>query len=214
MHSPDPKTPIEETLRALTKLQELGKVKEIGVSNVNIAELMAYNATGKIKFVQNRFSLINRSLNEELEKYMLKNNIKLVPYQVIDRGQLTGKIFENIGSMRKGDLRIGRSDWLPEKLDVISNWSKTHLSPIAKSLGITLGQLSIAWALHQVFMGFVIVGTTSEQYLKINLAANNIKLDQQTLDEIEDTYLILDKEIQSKFGVTIREFRGLNEKYY
>jgi aryl-alcohol dehydrogenase-like predicted oxidoreductase len=214
MHSPDPNTPIEETLRAMEKLQSDGKIKEIGVSNVNLLELKEYNKSGKIKFIQNRFSLINRSIEPKLEKYMMDNSIKLVPYQVIDRGQLTGKVFEGIQNLRKEDLRNGKSDWLPDKLDVIAEWVKSSLSPIAKRLGITLGQLSIAWALHQQFMGFVIVGNTHPEYTEINLKANDIKLTPEILKEIDNAYASLETSIKEKYGQTIREFRGLNAKYY
>ena len=214
MHSPDPNTPISETLKALTKLQEDRKIKEIGVSNVNLEELQEYNQTGKVKYIQNRFSLLNRSIDNKLEAYLLKNAIKLVPYQVIDRGQLTGKVFEGIEQLREGDLRVGRSDWLPDKLGVISNWVKTSLSPIAKELSITLGQLSVAWALHQKFVGFVIVGSTNTEYVKINLKANDIHLPSDVINEIDKVYRELEAHIQENYNQTIREFRGLNEKFY
>jgi len=213
MHSPDPNTPIDETLRAMEKLQENGKIKEIGVSNVNVEELKEYNKTGKVKFVQNRFSLINRSINGELKNFMLENDIKLVPYQVIDRGQLTGSVIEGM-DLKDGDLRVGRSDWLPEKYNVIADWSKENLQPIAKKLNITLGQLSMAWALHQPYMGFLIVGVTNTEYIPINLKADSIKLSPEVLAEIDDAYAQLEQKIQSDFGVSVREFRGLNEKYY
>jgi myo-inositol catabolism protein IolS len=214
MHSPDPNTPVKETLKALSKLQDDGKIKEIGVSNVNLAELKEYDKTGRIKFIQNRFSLLNRSIDIELEKYMLDNKIKLVPYQVIDRGQLTEKVFDGVENLRKGDLRIGRSDWLPEKLGVINDWVKSSLSPIAERLEITLSQLSIAWALHQKYMGFVIVGVTNPDYIKLNLKANDIRLSKADLEEIEKEYQKLEKLIKDKYNQSIREFRGLNEKYY
>lgn len=213
MHSPDPNTPADETIKALVKLQEQGKIKEIGVSNVNLAELKEYNKTGKVKFIQNRFSLINRSIDKEFQDYLIKNDIKLVPYQVIDRGQLTGKVLEDF-QLRKEDLRVGRSDWLPEKYTLIAEWSKASLLPIAKRLGITLGQLSISWALHQPYLGFVIVGVTNPEFVPINLKADAIKLDGAILKEIDNAYLKLEKDIKDKYNQTIREFRGLNEKFY
>ncbi len=214
MHSPDPNTPVEETMRALIRLQEEGKIKEIGVSNVNLKELREYNKSGEVKFIQNRFSLLNRSIDPELEKYLINNSIQLVPYQVIDRGQLTGKVFEGFGGLREGDLRIGRSDWQAEKLGVVGAWVKFSLNPIAKRLGITLGQLSIAWAIRQKFMGFVIVGVTNPEYVEINLKANVIKLSEDDLEEIDKAYIVLENTVKDKFGKTLREFRGLNEKYY
>ena len=99
MHSPDPNIPISEKLKALSKLQDEGKIKEIGVSNVNLDELKEYNKTGKIKFIQNRFSLINRSIDLKLQKYLLDNKIQLVPYQVVERGQLTRKMLEEVLSL-------------------------------------------------------------------------------------------------------------------
>ncbi|MBD3279242.1 MAG: hypothetical protein GF390_00855, partial [Candidatus Pacebacteria bacterium] len=158
VHSPDPNTSFDETMKALVKLKDDGKIKEIGVSNVNLEELKEYNKNGNVKYIQNRYSLINQSIDKDFAQYLLNKNIKLVPYQVIDRGQLTGKVYESVGNLKDGDLRIGRSDWEPEKLNIIAEWSKSRLAPIAEKLGITLGQLSVAWALHQKYMGFVIVG--------------------------------------------------------
>ena len=214
MHIPDPNTPIEETMKALTQLQNEGKIKAIGVSNVNLNELKEYNKTGKVQFVQNRFSLLNRSINPDLEQYMIDNSIKLVPYQVIDRGQLTGKVFEGVGKLREGDLRRGRGDWLPDKVDVIAEWVKSSLSPIAKRLNVTPGQLSIAWALHQRFVSFVIVGTTNPEYLEINLKADQIKLSNEVVGEIDQAYQELEASVQKRFGQSLREFRGLNEKFF
>jgi aryl-alcohol dehydrogenase-like predicted oxidoreductase len=214
MHSPDPNVPIEETLKAMEKLQADGKIKEIGVSNVNLEELKAYNATGKIRYIQNRFSLLNQSINPELQKYMIENNIKLVPYQVIDRGQLTETVLEGAERLVGSDLRIGRSDWLPEQVYVIQDWTKTTLLPIAEKLGISLVQLSIAWALHQQYMGFVIVGNTNPKYTDINLKSDQVKLDESVLTKIDQAYKKLESTIQEKYGQSIREFRGLNEKYY
>lgn len=214
VHSPNPNTPFEETMSALNKLQQQGKIKEIGVSNVNLAELKEYIKYGKVKFIQNRFSLLNRSIITEFQKCLLKNKIGLIPYQVIDRGQITGKVFEGIDKLRKGDFRTGRSDWQQEKVNVISNWVKNNLSPIAKRLNITLGQLSIAWALHQKYLSFVIVGATNPEFIPINLKANAINLNKNTLKEIESVYLKLEEDIKQKYGQSIREFRGLNEKYY
>lgn len=214
VHSPDPNTPFNETMKALLKLRDDGKIKAIGVSNVNLEELKEYNKNGDVKHIQNRYSLINQSINKDFAQYLLDKNIKLVPYQVIDRGQLTGKVYEEVGNLKDGDLRIGRSDWEPEKLNFIAEWSKSKLAPIAKKLGITLGQLSIAWALHQKYMGFVIVGVTNSEYIPINLKANDVVLSEEILNEIDTAYQVLKKEIRDKFGISIREFRGLNEKYY
>lgn len=213
VHSPDPNTPINETLSAMEELQKAGKVRGLAVSNVNIEELKAYNKTNKIKYVQNRFSLINRSLSPELEKYLLDNKIYLIPYHLLEIGLLTGIAFEDF-RLRKGDLRENLPYWNDENQKVIFEWVRNSLSPIAKRLGITIGQLNIAWALHQPFIDFVIAGTTKTEYLEINLKANDIELSKEVLQEIGDKYNELEKSIQATYGKTMREFRGLNEKYF
>jgi aryl-alcohol dehydrogenase-like predicted oxidoreductase len=63
-------------------------------------------------------------------------------------------------------------------------------------------------------MGFVIVGNTNPRYTEINLKVNSIKLDADVLNEIDEAYRKLEEQITEKYGQTIREFRGLNEKYY
>lgn len=214
MHSPDPNTPADETIKAMVELKKQGKIKEIGVSNVNLAELKEYNKNGDVKFIQNRFSLINQSIDTEFQDYLSEHDIKLVPYQVIDRGQLSDRVFNKIEDMRKEDLRIGRSDWLPEKLNIITDWVKEELSPIAKKLNISLEQLSIAWALHQKYLGFVIVGMTKLEIINVDLQSNDIKLDRDVLDEIDVAYKNLIEKVKKVSGLSIREFRGLNEKYY
>lgn len=213
VHSPDEKVPISETLSALEKLQHDGKVKELAVSNVNLEELREYNKTGRIKYVQNRFSLINRSLSSNLEKYLLDNKIYLIPYHLLEIGLLTGIAFKNF-KLRKGDLREKLPYWNDENQKIIFAWVRNSLSPIAKKLGITVGQLNIAWALHQPFIDFIVVGATKSEYLEINLKANDKKLSKDDLNEIENAYMRLEQQISKEYGKSMREFRGLNEKFY
>jgi aryl-alcohol dehydrogenase-like predicted oxidoreductase len=213
VHQPVKDTPIGETLRALEDLQKMGKVKELAVSNVNLEELMEYNKTGKIKYVQNRFSLISRSLSSDFEKYLLDNNIYLLPYHLLEIGLLTGIAFEDY-KLREGDLREKLPYWNDENQKVIFEWVRNSLAPISKKLSITIGQLNMAWALHQPFIDYIVVGTTNPKYLEINLKANDIKLSKEILLEIENAYKSLEDKIKNDYGKSMREFRGLNEKFY
>lgn len=213
VHSPDENVPIEETLQAILKLKKQGKVKELAVSNVSLEELKKYNKSGEIKYVQNRFSLINRSISSKFENYLIDNKIYLIPYHLLEIGMLTGIAFENY-QLRKGDLRESLPYWNNENQKVIFEWVRNLLSPIAKKLGITVGQVNIAWALHQPFIKFVVVGVTNLTYIPINLYSDKIKLSKNILEEIDNAYRLLEAIIKKKYNQTIREFRGLNEKYY
>ena len=83
-----------------------------------------------------------------------------------------------------------------------------NLLPIAKKCDITLGQISVAWALHQPYLSFVIVGVTTPEYIPINLKADSISLSQDTLKEIDKAYALLEREIKDKYNQSVREFRG------
>lgn len=213
VHQIDENVPIDETLKALEDLQKTGKVKELAVSNVNLEELKEFNQTGKIKYVQNRFSLINRSLSSEFQNYLIENQIYLIPYHLLEIGLLTDIALKDF-ILRKGDLREKLAYWDSKNQEVIFKWVRDGLSLISKKLGITIGQLNQAWALHQPFIDFIVVGTTKPEYLEINLKSNDIKLNKESLDEIEEAYKRLKKQILIKYHQTVREFRGLNEKFY
>lgn len=213
VHCPDPNTPLEETIKALTELQDKGKIKEIGVSNVNLEELKEYNKTGVVKFVQNRFSLINRSIDKEFGEYLVENKILLIPYQVIERGQLTNRVLGEI-KLRGGDFRHTKPDWEEEKLSVVTGWVKEEIYPIAQKTGAKIEQLAIAWTLHQPFLDFAIVGATNAQQVLTNLKANKIKLTDDVLEEIDNAYHKLRSQIKEKYSNEVHEFRGLNEKFY
>jgi len=213
VHSPDPNTPFLETMEALIKLQKEGKIKEIRVSNVDLEELKEYNQNSKIKSIENRFSLINRSINKDFEKYLLENNISLIPYQVIERGQLTDEILWGI-ELRKGDLRCSKPEWQPEKLRVIADWVKKELKPIAQDVKVPVENLVISWTLRQKFVDFVTVGTTNVEQVLINMSSNEIVLADNILEIIDRAYNKLKQRIQNKCAKEIHEFRGLNEKYF
>ncbi len=212
-HQPDENTPIDETLKAMEKLQDQGKARELSVSNVNLAELKEFNKSGKMKFVQNRFSFISRSLDNDFENYIVDNNIKLIPYHLLEIGLLTGIALDNF-ELRKGDLREKLPYWDKLNQEEIFEFVRTKLAPLAKEIGITIGQLNIAWALSQKTIDFIVVGTTKEKYVDINLKANDIKLDDSALSKMEEMYQEFENMIKEKYGKSLREFRGLNEKYY
>ncbi len=72
----------------------------------------------------------------------------------------------------------------------------------------------MAWALHQKYIDFIVAGTTKPKYLEINLKANDIKLNEEILGKIEAAYESLENDVKQKYGKTMREFRGLNEKFF
>jgi aryl-alcohol dehydrogenase-like predicted oxidoreductase len=213
VHSPDPETPISETLSAMEELMKQGKVKELAVSNVNLEELKEYNKTGNIKYVQNRYSLITRSISDELESYLSENDIYLVPWHLLEVGLLTDKARDGF-DLREEDMRNDFGYWNQENQDVISRWVVEELAPIADELEITIAQLCIAWALADRKIDYIVVGTTNPKNLRKNLRADEIDLSADTIQKLDNSYRKLEKHIQEKYSQSIKEFRGLNDKFY
>lgn len=213
IHSPDKKTPFEETLHAMNDLKKQGKIREIGVSNVTLDELKQYRTYTDIRFVQNRFSFINRSVSQEFLAYFKQNNISLIPYEVLELGLLTGSIVEE-AQLGKYDVR-GTTDFFQgNPLTETRILVKDAILPLAREYGFTVAQVMIVWTLLQPQIFFPIVGTTKPEYVKINLKAGDMHINESMLQKLELAYLKLIDTVETRYHATIKDFRGLNDRYY
>lgn len=212
-HFVDAKTPIKETMKALNELKKEGKIKHIGVSNVSNCDLEEYCKYGEIEYVQNRFSLINNSLSPELLKVMNKNNVKLIPYQVIERGLLTHRAVLGI-SIRRNDFRNTKPEWQIEKRNYITNWVKENFYSLAKEENVDIENLVIAHALAIPVTAFPIVGASSTEQVLVNLKSDKEKVGKKTINNINQLFEALSVKIKQEFNQEIYEFMGLENKYY
>jgi len=213
IHSPDKETPFEETLRAMNDLKTSGKIREIGVSNVTFDELKQYRAYADIKYVQNRFSFINRSLSLEYLTYLKQNNIVLIPYEVLELGLLTGSVVEE-DQLGKHDVRGTTGFFQGNPFAETRGLVKDAIFPIAREYGFTVAQTMIAWVLLQPQVFFPIVGTTKPEYIKINLRAADMQMNVDMLQKLELAYKQLVDTVETKYHQSIKDFRGLNDRYY
>lgn len=203
MHIPPSDAPPEETMSALVKLQKEGKIHEIGVSNINLAQLKEFNSFGRISYIQNRFSLLNRSMGAELVQYCKENDIKNIPYQVIERGLLTEKIVSGF-SLREGDLRIKKPEFNDSTRLMIGKWVANYLKPLAVEFGVSVENIAIWWALQQPGTALCAIGATSKKQVIENMKAINLSLPVDTLGRIEGSYQIL-------ATTSLRTLMGLEE---
>ena len=207
-HIPDVNTPFEETISAMKKLKSEGKIKHIGVSNVTLEQLKEYNKNGDVEFVQNRFSLLNHSVNEEFANYLLSNNIGLVAYQVLDRGLLTNKMLGEF-IVQDGDLRKKKPEFSENIVNEIANWVRTCLKPIADKYGISITTLAIKWAQKQPFVAMCQCGATKMEQLNDFENAVNKLIPSIFYNEVDAAYGELEKVIKEKYNQTVRQFMGL-----
>ncbi len=203
-HMPDNKTPFEETIRAMVDLQTQGKIRAIAVSNVTLDQLKIYNQYGNIGFIQNRFSLINRSIDNDFANYCSQNNIGIIPYQVIERGLLTNNS-SNL-KLHKDDLRNKKPEFSSERRSVINKWVDAKLLPLAKKVNMPVSSLAIWWAIYQPNIVCCLTGVTSSAQVIENFKATKLPKDIELLSTLDKFYQELVSKIRNRYKITLREF--------
>ncbi|OEJ34857.1 aldo/keto reductase [Streptomyces subrutilus] len=186
LHSPDPATPIAETLAALTELVAEGKIRYIGHSNLTgwqLAEAAhAARETGSVPFVsaQNEWSLLERSAERELVPAARHYGVGVLPYFPLANGLLTGKIRRG-APVPAGSRLEGRDAYLTdERLDVVE-----ALAALAEKHDRTVLELAIGWLCAQPGCASVIAGATSPEQVRANAAVADRPLDPALLAEID-----------------------------
>jgi aryl-alcohol dehydrogenase-like predicted oxidoreductase len=190
IHAPDPRTPIEETLRALDDLVRQGKVRYIGCSNFPAWQVVdaqwTANANGLNAFVscQDEYSLLVRDVVEpQLKPAMVKFGMGLLPFFPLASGLLTGKYRRNRALPAGARLtKIGR---LADRYLTDRNWLVAErLADFVEGRGHTMLELAFSWLLSQQPVASVIAGATDPGQLEQNVKAGSWKLSDEELDEI------------------------------
>lgn len=157
LHRPDPKVPLAKSVQTLAALQQEGKIRYIGLSNVTLEQLKAAQAIAPIASVQNRYSLINRS-DEEILDYCTAQNIAFIPH----------------GSLGAHPLKPGTP---------LSNKDGV-LTQIAQHYGVGPTQIALAWLLHRAPNILLIPGTTTIGHLEENMKATSLQLSKTEIAQI------------------------------
>lgn len=182
-HRVDTSTPIEETVGELKRLVEEGKVKYIGLSEASANTIRRAHAVHPITAVQIEWSLWSRDVEEEIIPTCRELGIGIVAYSPLGHGFFAGRaIQENLEST---DIRksVAMPRFLGENLEKNRVFYE-RLANIAIKHRCTPGQLALAWVLHQGEDVVPIPGTTKEKNLDENLAAMEVKLSKEDLDEV------------------------------
>ncbi|MFD0588935.1 aldo/keto reductase [Paenibacillus sp. GCM10027627] len=190
IHTFDPETPLEETLRTLDDMVRSGKVRYIGASNYYAWELMKAigisDQLGLNRYIsmQTSYSLADRTPERELIPMCLDQGIGIIPYFPLAGGILTGKYStptdQPEGSRAETDPSFNR--FLDERTISLSK----QVNDLATELGCTASVLSLAWLLAQPAVSTVIAGATRAEQLESNLAALELKLDANTLAKLDE----------------------------
>lgn len=183
LHRVDPKTPIEDTMGAMSRLVEQGKIRYLGICEAGIATLERAHRVHPLTALQTEYSLWCREAEEEVIATCRRLDIGFAGYSPLGRGLLTGGIqsFEDLapGDRRRIHPRFHEGN-LARNLVLVSK-----MEVIAKRLGMTTAQLALAWAVAQGDDIVPITGTQRETYLEQSVAAAEFSLSSADCKELE-----------------------------
>jgi aryl-alcohol dehydrogenase-like predicted oxidoreductase len=179
-HRVDPAVPIEETVGAMAKLVERGKVRYLGLSEASPETIIRAHKTHPITAVQTEYSLLYRSEAEETRKVTADLGISFVAYSPLGRGFLTGALRElaDIDGRRAAHPRFQAENFAHNRELV------ARIEAIAAKKGCTPSQLALAWVLAQGPDVVTIPGTRAPQRLDENAGAMRVVLTPRDIAEI------------------------------
>src|SRR5216110_541513 len=183
-HRVDAKVPIEETVGAMKRLVETGKVRAIGLSEARPETIRRAHKVHPIAAVQNEYSLLYRKDGEETLHACRELGIALVAYAPLGRSMLTGSV-KGKADLPEGDRRLAHPRFQAEHLDSNVKIVK-RIEEIAAQKKCTPAQLVLAWLLGQGKDIVPIPGTKRRQRVDENLDALEVKLSAQDMKQISD----------------------------
>ena len=173
-HWPDATTPLQETMEAMLKLKEQGKIRAIGVSNFTPEMMEKCLSVGPIVSDQPKYHLLSREIEQDVLPYCREHSLALLVYSPLAQGLLTGKVTMD-RTFPEGDLRDAQPWFQPANrrrvLDVLAK-----LSSIADGHGVTLAQMVINWTVHEPGITAAIVGARNAAQAVENAGALSFAL--------------------------------------
>jgi aryl-alcohol dehydrogenase-like predicted oxidoreductase len=183
-HRVDPEVPIEETVGAMSRLVEEGKVRFLGLSEAGAETIRRAHAVHPISALQSEYSLWSRDIEDEIIPAVRELGIGLVAYSPLGRGFLTGA-FKSLNDFAEDDFRRSsprfQGENFAKNLELVA-----RVEEMADAKGCTASQLALAWVLAQGSDVVPIPGTKRRKYLEENVGATGVELTASDLARIEE----------------------------
>ena len=174
IHWPDKSTPVEDSIGAMLRLKEQGKINSIGVSNYDVEWLSRAQRVATIDSLQPPYSAIQRTIEAEILPFCIKARIGVVVYSPLERGLLTGTVSPT-RVFPKGDHRTKHKFFTPENRTRVLKALET-IRPIAEVHQVSLAQLMINWTFSEPGITAALVGARNAQQAEHNAGAMSFRL--------------------------------------
>jgi aryl-alcohol dehydrogenase-like predicted oxidoreductase len=182
-HRVDPSVPIEETVGAMAKLKQQGKIRHLGLSEAGVKTIRRAHATHPITALESEYSLWTREMEAEILPACRELGIGYVAYGTLGRGFLTGAL-KSEDSLPKGDIRREMPRFQGENFAHNSALVE-ELARLAKIEKRTPAQLALGWVLSRGNDIVPIVGASRIEKLEENVAAVSMPISPQTLAALD-----------------------------
>jgi len=185
IHWPDPDEDIEEGWATLAALKQEGKVRHLGVSNFNVAQMKRAQAIAPITSLQPRYSLLHREIEAEILPFCARENIGVLAYSPMASGLLTGAMTrERIAALPADDWRKHHPDFQEPGLH--RNLMLVRLlRTIGKRRGYTPAEVAVAWVLRNPAVTGAIVGARRPGQMRGVAGAAEFRLSPREVAELE-----------------------------
>jgi methylglyoxal reductase len=186
VHWPSSSAGAEETIGALIRLKEQGKIRYFGVSNYDAGQMCAAMEFGSIASNQVRYNLLDRRIEQEIMPFCLKNHLGLICYSPMALGLLSGKVSPE-RAFPPSDLRSTHPQYSKANRLKVLEFLEA-LRPIADQHGASLAQTAVAWVIYQRGVTTALVGTRNRAQVKENAAAASVRFSEAEVAKIGDIF--------------------------
>ena len=185
IHWPNPESDIEEAWSTIAGLIQEGKIRYAGVSNFNSEQIQRIKNIHPVASLQPPYSMLKRTIEEELLAYCAENNIGIIVYSPMQKGLLTGKFTKKrVENLPHDDHRKADPQFLEPEISINLQVVET-LSKIAEKCGNTMAQLAIAWVLRRQEVTSAIVGARRPSQIEETASAGDWVLSDADIEAIE-----------------------------
>ncbi|MBI3043472.1 MAG: aldo/keto reductase [Betaproteobacteria bacterium] len=188
LHRVDPAVPIEETVGAMARLIDQGKIRHIGLCEAGAATLRRAHRAHPIAALQTEYSLWFREVERDILPACRELGIAYVAYAPLGRGLLTGRI-KTVDDLPPNDRRRRHPRFQPENLARNVKLVEA-LEAVARGQGVTAAQLALAWMLAQGEDIVPIPGTSHVKNVELNAAAADIRLSPESVARLSEIFAI------------------------
>ncbi|MBT2289347.1 aldo/keto reductase [Paenibacillus albidus] len=182
LHFPDSRTPLSEAADVLAELKLSGKIKAVGASNLNFAQLQEFNSAGHLDVLQAEYSLLVRQAEADVIPYCLEHGISLIPFFPLASGLLAGKykkddVFSDVSRMNNP---LFQQDAYPANLERVDRFKA-----FANDKEAEPAQIALAWLLTRPAVDLIFPGATRPDQIESNLQTLSVHLSEDELKQLD-----------------------------